>query len=176
MDMTTWSAKAITVVALLMWSFATSAQSLWQNTTYGMSLAEVQTSQPKAALSKKTGRLHDGSESLLERSDFELVNEKFKVLFYFREAKLTQVTLTLEHERDFHSVLLVFDQLTLALRAKYGEEKLRKLDTAGALKKASADWVNGGTNISLVALTVGNSPAVLNLNYQVRIAREAGKL
>lgn len=164
------------IVALLL-SFASSvtAQSLWQGTIYGMSLEQVKTVVPRAAPPAKPNRLADGSEELLRLEDVELVNKKFAASFYFRTGKLSQVTLSLEKGHSFHEAMLVFDSLTEALRAKYGHEINRGTEK-GVLNRANAEWLSGRTNINLIAISVGEGAAILNINYQIRVAREADKL
>ncbi|HTO07064.1 MAG TPA: hypothetical protein VMR86_08385 [Myxococcota bacterium] len=151
------------------------AQSLWGPTQYGMSVAQVRESVPGVLKSASPSKLGDGALGLLEKPGIALVGHTFTALFYFKGERLSQVTLTLAESSDFSSALLVFESLTDALRAKYGSEVSRKLNR-GFLSVADSTWVSGRTNLTLYLMAVGNSPATLNLNYQVRLAQESDKL
>ena len=154
-------------------------QALWGATYSGMPPSEV------LKVVDGAHKVENGStlgtkvkaKELLRIDDFRVVNESFKVLFYFADFKLVQVTLALKKERTFDLSLLVFEGLTETLRSKYGEEISRKIDTSNPfLKKAETNWVSGRTNINLLLFAVGSSTATLNLNYQTRLSKEADKL
>jgi hypothetical protein len=152
------------------------AQTLWGGTVYGMSLEQVKAAVPNAkSPNGKPGTLKGGAQEQLRVEDIEIVNQKFAASFYFLDGKLTQVTLSLSKPRSFEQTLLVFDRLTEALRAKYGQELNRQI-RRGDLNIAKATWLAGRTNISVVALSVGRNNASLNIAYQVRVAREGDKL
>lgn len=152
------------------------AQTLWHGTAYGMSVDDVEKVVPKAAPPPANpGHLGDGSEELLCLEGIELVNEKFTAKFFFKAKKLTQVTLSLQEGHTFDEALRVFNRLTEALRTKYGPELSRETHR-GMLNTAEAEWVSGRTNVNLTAMSVGGNDAILNVNYQVRLAKEADKL
>lgn len=162
---------------LLATAFCTNAQSLWNGTEYGMSLDQVKASLPHASSPAKPGNLADGAEELLRLEDIKLVNERFTASFYFKGGKLTQVTLSLAKRRPFNQTLLVFNQLTEALRAKYGQEISREIKRGGrGLNAADATWMSGRTNINVLTIGVGENDAILNINYQTRVAHDADKL
>jgi hypothetical protein len=140
-----------------------------------MTLTEVKAAVPKVVPPLKPNRLGDAAVELLRLEDVELVNKKFTASFYFKASKLSQVTLSLEKGHTFHAATLVFDALTEALRAKYGNEISRR-SKRGMLNLTEAEWLSGRTNINLIVLSVGETDATLNVNYQVRVAREADKL
>jgi hypothetical protein len=152
------------------------AQTLWHDTAYGMSVDDVKKVVPKAAPpATNPEHLADGSEELLRLEGIELVNQEFRASFFFKAKRLTQVTLSLQKDHTFDDALRVFNTLTEALRTKYGPEISRQTHR-GMLNTAQAEWVSGRTNVNLIALSVGENDANLNVNYQVRLAKEADKL
>ena len=64
----------------------------------------------------------------------------------------------------------------LATQGELSQYRILHFATHGLLNSAEASWQSGRTNISLVNIAVGTSDAALNLNYQVRTAKEADKL
>jgi hypothetical protein len=116
-----------------------------------------------------------GAVELLHLRNVEIANEKFTASFYFTSEKLTQVTLSLAKRRAFGQVLIVFKSLTEALRAKYGREISNDI-LRGPGNRATATWMSGSTNIGLYAVGIAEHDALLNINYQVRVARDAEKL
>lgn len=171
------SVYASAMFSILITGTSLCAQTLWQGAAYGMSVDEVRKVVPDAVPPRKDpGHLGDGSQELLRLDGIELVNKKFAASFFFKAKKLSQVTLSLQNGRSFDEALGVFDSLTEALRAKYGPEISRKIDRGRLLDTAKATWLLGGTNVSLFLMGVGKDYAVLNVNYQVRLAKEADKL
>jgi hypothetical protein len=152
------------------------AQTLCHGAAYGMTLDDVKKAVPEAAPPPtKPEHLGDGSEELLRLEGVQLVNEKFTARFFFKAKRLTQVTLSLQKDHTFDDALRVFNSLTEALRTKYGPEISRQTHR-GMLNTAEAEWVSGRTNVGLIAMSVGENDATLNVNYQVRLAEEADKL
>lgn len=166
----------LTVALIISISVPAKAQPLWGDTTSGMNPSQVIEIVKGSRLVQDGYTLESGARELIRLDDLNVVNESFDVRFYFLEQSLIQVTLGLNDERSFSSTLLVFDSLADALRSKYGKEISESIDNRSILKKAEANWVNGRTNINLLVLSVGNSPAILNLNYQIRLSEEADKL
>lgn len=152
------------------------AQEMWQGTKYGMSVNEVRAQVPAAVLATEESLLANGSAGKLVVPEFELVNEKFKVTFYFKDTKLTQVMLSLKEPRSYAAAMRVFNQLTEALRARYGKELSMASTDMGIMKTSKAEWLSGKTNIGTICTVVSDAPAILNLYYQMRIASEASKL
>jgi hypothetical protein len=153
-----------------------SAQSLWNGTNYGMSVDEVRATVPKAIAPDKPNRLADGAQELLRLTNVEIVGKTFDAQFFFRNGRLSQVTLSLEKGHTFHQATLTLNALSDALRAKYGREISHENDRTAALNRITATWLSGKTNINVLAIGVGDFDATLNVNYQMRIAREAEKL
>jgi len=167
--------RILALLSLLAIHVSASAQSLWSGTVHGMSPDQVKSIFTNAQTPDKPNILSSGAQELLRVENVEITNKKFTASFYFIAEKLIQVTLSLEKGHTFHSATLVFDSLTEALRAKYGQEISRDI-SRGALNKATATWMAGRTNINVITMSVGQSNALLNINYQVRVARDADKL
>jgi hypothetical protein len=153
------------------------AQVLWQGTEYGMTVAQVKVVVPGATTPEKGSAITGGAVELLRLSNIEVVRKPFDAKFFFKDERLVQVSLTLNEKLPFDSArTLAYDGLLEALRAKYGQELTSKNDKIGVLKSMDASWMSGRTNINLMLMGVADSPAVLNVNYQVRIAKDADKL
>ena len=167
--------RLLTAIALLAFHTLACAQSLWGGAEYGMTVEQVKSAIPNVTSPSTPSRLGDGAQELLRLESVEIVSKRFTASFYFIAGKVTQVTLSLEKGHTFQSAVLVFDSLTEALRAKYGREISRDIKR-GLLNRANATWMAGRTNINVLAMSVGESDAILNINYQVRVARDADKL
>jgi hypothetical protein len=150
------------------------AQVLWHGTSYGMTPEQVRAAAPSVESPANVDSLHDGSRGLLTIANVELVNEKFNAVFYFKEDKLTEVMLSLVRARPFPQVRLVFDSVKDALRSKYGPE-ISLSEGKSGLNSLTAIFKNGATNIDILAMSVGGSPALLNVIYQERLSSEASK-
>lgn len=162
-------------IVLALFSSLCNAQSLWNGTEYGMTVNQVTSRVPGASPPSTLGHLADGSEELLRLENIDIVGKLFSAAFFFKSERLVQVTLSLEKGNTFHSATLTFNSLVEALRSKYGNETSND-ELRGLLNKKSATWMSGRTNVNLLAIGVGQSDATLNVNYQVRVAREADKL
>lgn len=128
------------------------AQTFWNGTTYGMSVAQVKSKVPKASPpSSNPSHLKDGSVELLRLDGINLANDTFTASFYFQAQKLSQVTLSLDKGRSFQSAMLVFDSISDALRAKYGRELDRRV-TRGVLSQAESQWLSGRTQHHAVSV------------------------
>jgi hypothetical protein len=167
-------------LAVLMYVLATAhvcaAQTLWNGTTLGMSVDQVRKSVPNVHEPESApGSLGTGAKELLRLDDVELAGHTFHAAFYFLGRSLSQVSLVLDNPPSLHGAMLIFDSITDALRAKYGHE-LSKDTHPGLLAFTEAHWLSGRTNITLMASGVADNPAILNIIYQVRIAKDADKL
>jgi hypothetical protein len=147
------------------------AQWLWGVIKYGMSLEQVKTLVPNGTPASEPDYLADGSQELLRLENVKIVNTNFSAKFYFKTGKLSQVTLEWETGQTFESALLVFNSLTEAFRTKYGSEISREVKR----DRAEVTWVSGQTNINVIAISGGETNAILNVNYQLRVARDADK-
>lgn len=167
--------KVLALLLALVVSPQAHCQALWGKSAYGMTLSQVKEAYPEAVTADSPGTLHGGAKGTLTIQAYEVVNKKFNVIFYFKNDKLEQVVLACEKQSTFHSAMLVFDAVSDVLKAKYGPE-ISKDVKRGTLNMANAVWLSGKTNISLIAMSVGDADAMLNINYQVRISKDADKL
>jgi hypothetical protein len=141
-----------------------------------MSPEEVNILIPDAAEpSSQPGWLQDGANELLRVEHFDLLNEFFTASLYFKERKLSQVTLTLTGEKSFDSALRTFDSVSAALCSKYGQEVSRRVSNS-PFPSAQATWLCGRININVTVLSVATGHLVFNINYQATLAREADKM
>jgi hypothetical protein len=166
------------LISIVVISFANYAiaQQLWDGTSYGMSKDDVLKVVPGARIINDGDSLAGGAKELIRAEHIKIVNELFNAKFFFFRNKLDQVTLSLRDKAPFHKFLIIFNSLTEALRSKYGSELAFKIDKISLLKRAEATWMVGKTNINVLAMTVGDHPAILNINYQIRISKDAEKL
>ena len=171
------NARSLVIFSILtLLSLCCQAQTLWRETVVGMSPDEVRKLVPEAEPpAGKAGVLADGAVEILRVSQFELLGERFAASFYFKDEKLAQVTLALQGEKSFPAALSTFDSLSEALRTKYGSEISRRVSQT-PFPSANATWLSGRTNISATVFSVARGHLVFNVNYQVRVAREADKL
>ncbi|SMF82156.1 hypothetical protein SAMN06265365_14239 [Tistlia consotensis] len=157
-------------------SEAAGSVGLWGGTSFGMTEAQVRKAVPKALRPEDPGTLAGGTSELLRLSGITISGHSYTAHFYFTKGKLKQVTLSADQRRPFQLMKGVFDDLVVLLRAKYGKELTQKVETGQLSSSASADFLSGRTNVSMVLLGVEGTPAILNINYQARIAGEADKL
>lgn len=169
-----WGIIRVSMCLLLCWH--ASAQTLWQDTAYGMSVEEVRAVVPGAVSPTNPNSLQDGAEELLRLESFELVGEAFKGEFFFKDDKLVQVSFYLPEGYSANAGRRIFDSLTSALRAKYGQELSREVEENPGGRKAEATWLWGQTNIGLSLFSAGADFVLLKLEYQVKLVREADKL
>ena len=118
---------------------------------------------------------YGGARELVRVPKMEISAHEFSAKFYFLNRKLVQVTLSLAEQHSFESAHLVFTELVDLLRTEYGRE-LSFREAKGFMSRSVVEWISGYTNIDLLLLGVGNHPAILNVNYQNRVAGEAKKL
>lgn len=156
---------------------AAHAQVLWGGTEYGMTVDQVKAAVPKAVPPHMASHIKDAKEQL-QLEEIELVNKRFVASFYFADGKLVQVTLRLDSDRTPTGAALTFNSLTEALRAKYGQELAQdnKAGDRSALRLKNTTWLSGRTNITMTMLNIPGMDPVLNINYQVRLAKDADKL
>lgn len=167
-----WFRVALVGFAFLIGTTGGMAQQLWQAASYGMSVPQVKAAFPSAIeLDPSPGKtLRSGAVGLLEIKDVQIVGRPFAAVFFFLGGLLTQVSLS--HDGDPSSALNTFNELTAALRSKYGAEILRKTDmnrTYGFSGRSV--WSQGRTSIQLYG-AFGN----INIAYSVKLAEDADKL
>lgn len=154
---------------------AAQAQTLWTKAEYGMTEGQVKSTFPDVVTAAKPDHLYGGAVGTLVLPGIEVAGHSFHATFYFVSNKLTQVTLSLDDRAMFDTILITYKGVEEILRAKYGPEIQQQI-SRGNLNVAEASWLSGKTNINLFASGVSGDKASLNINYQVRLAKEAEKL
>ena len=141
------------------------AQALWQNTTVGMNLADVQKHYPAAVPPVSSpGLLGTGATEKLRLEGVEVARHRFHAQFFFKDDRLTQVTLELDDPPGFSGAEILFTSLVDQLRTKYGAEfSLHR--NRGVMPTILASW-HGETNINLICIGVVDHPATLNVIYR----------
>lgn len=147
---------------------------LWHGTRYGMSTKAVRHVLPHVVLTLHPSHLGDGSLELLHLDHIRIAQNDFTALFYFTDGKLTQVTLTVT-KKNFDELMPLYETIMDALRSKYGRE-LSYTVQRELLNRADATWMHGRTNINVLAMSVGQHEAQMNINYQLRVAQDADNL
>lgn len=161
-----WKPAAMAIV-LASLPCGASAQVLWQNVSVGMGKDEVARAQPSAVVDPKPDHLGDGASCDLKIPSLEIASNPYKVCFFFKGSKLVQVTLNALGEPSEAQ----YRSITTLLRAKYGQELSSGTNALGF----EANWLApDGVNISVIFFN--KYGALLNINYQVRIVSESGKL
>ena len=98
-------------------------------------------------------------------------------LVFLKDRKLDNVTLTLNDQKPFSSILPIYKRLAEVLQSKYGKELSDKGDPDAPIAKfAARSWMSGRTEISLFALGVRDTPASLTITYTINLSKEADKL
>ena len=151
------------------------AQALWSTTRSGMSLEDVRKVVPGTHAPSNPERFGDGTREYLRLDNVEVVGHPFSAHFYFKEGKLSQVTLGMKGKNSFTTTQEVFKLLSEPLRVKYGQE-ISHEEKSYPFPMAQATWMSGRTNINVVTLAVNPRDALLNINYQTRLAADVDKL
>jgi hypothetical protein len=81
------------------------AQELWSETSVGMTEDEVKAIVPNAVKPENPSTIEGGATELLRLEGVEVEKIPFNALFYFKEGKLLQVTLTVIDRRKFQDSL-----------------------------------------------------------------------
>lgn len=138
-------------------------------------MEEVRRTVPGVHTPSKPERLGDGTTEFLRLDDLRVVGHSFLAHFYFKGGGLVQVTLSLNGKNSFDTTVGVFRLLSEPLRAKYGRE-VSSEDKRSPLNVVQSTWMSGRTNISVLTMGIDPQDALLNVNYQTRIATEIDKL
>ncbi len=147
---------------------ALNAQTLWQNTTAGMTVQQVRAAQPEATTVAHPDQLYNGATCELKLKNYSVAANTYDVCFYFKDLRLIQVTLGFLGEPTRAN----YDDLVLLLTAKYGPPLHETPDSIGR----SAYWIlPGGANVALTYIDERSIP-LININYQLRVASESSKL
>lgn len=172
------SISRVAVVLLLLCAVVQArAQTLWQATQYGMSVEEAALAVPgSVAPLDRPATLATGAVEKLRLDGYEVAQQKFRVVLFFRENRLEQVTLSLQDQIPYRSSRLVYESLREALNSLYGPVEEKPETRSSVMGMRQGDWRSGRTNISLLTLGIADLPATLNVNYQVRVAMDADRL
>ncbi|HHP7874303.1 hypothetical protein C7G98_05265 [Acinetobacter baumannii] len=156
-----------TFILSVMFSTSTFCQIIWQKAGKGMTVAQVKKNFPKAQIVQPTDgtTLGDGAVRLLELSDYDINNFKFDAFFYFKDAKLIQVTLK---AKDSENQALVYKKMVETFRMKYGEETSTNNMSIGQEKL----WMTKDRTQITVSLMGGD----MNIYYSARIENELNKI
>lgn len=145
------------------------AQTLWQNVHFGMSIGDVRAAQPTANTQAVPSKMGNGATCELKISSTDVGTDTYNVCFFFKDEKLLQVTLSANDDpsqRQYETVIAL-------LKSKYGNELSQRRMALGY----EADWLlPSGTSINVMFLDFGDSPNVLEVSYQTRLANAARSL
>jgi hypothetical protein len=166
---------------LLALSFnAQAAETLWGGSYYGMTPTDLKKVYRSAITPPKlTSTFEDGTTNLFVLNDYEIAKHKFDINFFFKNNSLTEVMFILQKEKNTFDIIDFYDQITLMLRLKYGNEIENKIEKNALYYFARKTWINReGLNIMLVTFLIkGNKgKPIFNIVYQYRISKEARKL
>ena len=170
-------AKVAMLLALLFLVPQVQAQTLWQATKFGMTVEEAAIAVPGSTPPiDKPATLATGAVEKLRLDGYEVAQQRFRVVLFFRGDQLEQVTLALQDQMSYPSTRLLYERLREALNSLHGpvEEKPETRNSVMGLRQG--DWRSRRTNISLLTVGIGDHPATLNINYQVRVAKDADRL
>lgn len=151
------------------------AQALWGGTKGGMSPAEVQAVRPAAVSvdASKVGPIK-GDQGLLREAPIDVAGMAFAATMYFRDGKLTQVSLNNVDGAPIPDGLDAYNRLVEALVSKYG--KPIKSSRSSDLGTSGSDtWISNDLTITSVIFQFGAQPTI-NVNYSHRAAENAKNL
>lgn len=171
-------ARALLIATVtLIGSLPIPAQTLWQDTTFGMPIDAVRLAVPGAESPQgKPNTLNGGAVELLRLDNVSILSRRWAASFFFLDSKLVQVNLTTDDpslQKD--TIGFVYRDLLDTLRAKYGRELSARNDRGLGIDQASASWFSNGTNIN-ASLFASPNYSSINIAYQVRMSKDAGKL
>lgn len=171
-----WLAYAALFVAILGRCASANAQTLWHETTLGMSVDQVRSAVPAAQAvdpspsTTITSGLNAGAEKRLHVPEFDLAGAPFTGSFYFKDGALVAVTL-----RSMDASRSAFNSIVESLRSKYGRElsddvRGGRLGTSGTMK-----WAAGRTTIALSLFDLSAGTTIL-IQYSAALAVLSDKL
>jgi hypothetical protein len=167
-------------LALCALPLCASGQALWQKTSYGMTLKQVQAVVPQAAVPKEPSHLNGNVLEHLRIENYAVVGKPFVVRFYFEADKLVQVMLEALKEDSLIEYSSTFDALAEVLRAKYGVERSKKNRDNSLSMIHESTWVDGKTDITLLLTSAGDTSSgaftLLNVVYSTNLSKEAERL
>ena len=146
---------------------------LWQGSEVGMTIAQVKALFPNAHAPKsEPDQIAGWRKGLLVLDDIELVNNKFKAIFFFgKEEKLSVVFVDLDENVIDTLALTIFDSLYDVLKLKYGPEFNNEESNNYGMYDKTVTWVSGRTHIQLFT-----NKENVRVIYDERLANEADKI
>ena len=149
------------------------AQTLWQNTEYGMSVEEIQKLFPSSFIPDPPDKYFDVIEQL-RLNDYIVVNENFYVSFLFKDNELRHVILTCQNLPNKTRGQLIFNNLEQSLTAQYGTPfSTKKADSMLGASMWDCNWLLGRTDIGLHYISIRDDTINLSVVYKIQIMEEA---
>lgn len=150
------------------------AQSLWGNTSAGMSVDDFRHAYPEAVEINHEPTRRGGTSDYLQLQNINIADQSFTASFFFREHLLDTVVLQ-PNTKDPALMSALADTLRDALTQKYG--------AASGQREIHGDFANGkvwtwskdGTTVSLELLSI-SKPISLQVRYDAKAARAANQL
>lgn len=164
---------AFAFVVLLAATGSAFAQSLWQHTKAGMSVAEVKALYPDAQAGSK--RAVNGATEDLRLGDYAIVDRRFSVGFWFGAGRLERVILEAAEADSAGRAanLATYAKLLGLLSDKYGSSNCQIVHSTTLLQ--SCGWTTPTSKIDLVYVDIGDQPVLLNIYYRARNAEGGGR-
>ncbi|MGN7918757.1 hypothetical protein [Lysobacter sp. 22409] len=166
------------LLAMAMWLAGSPvhAQTLWNDIQVGTSLRTIEHRFPAAARPASPTSLGDGSRELLRLSNVTAQGHSFHALFFFKQNKLTQVSLELQEKGGAIFALQTFRDMKGAFEAKYGapdgeqDQNFNAPNGTGTFRSAS--WRSERTLITLSYAVAAGELVVLNVAYRLAAERK----
>jgi hypothetical protein len=159
--------RTFVLAALLACAQAAQAQALWQGLTTGMTEEEARRVMPAAQPVKvPTTKMMTGAQSKLQVPGQEFQGKTFEATLFFLGDRLSDVQLLHVAAVDAAQGRAAYNELLLALRAKYGQEQR----TANQRTVSEAAWAADGMVVTLLGYYEAGS-TVINLTFSGRPGR-----
>jgi hypothetical protein len=164
------------LLALLLATLApfANAQSLWGQTTLGMSVVDLRQAYPEAVEIQHEPTRRGGTSDYWQLKT-DIAGESFTVSFFFREHRLdSAIVAPVTTDPAKRSTLV--STLRQALTQKYGAVANQQ-DIQGTFSQGTVwSWIKDGATISLELLTVMGEPISLQVRYDAKAAKAAEQL
>jgi hypothetical protein len=161
--------KGVLFVVFLVPGYFGYAQTLWQNSQYGMTAEQVKGVYPNAISVTGGNFADDGSEELLKISEVMISNEPFSAGFFFKNNKLTCVKLSPNAKYTRDQCARVYTLLERSLAVKYGNPIGMGSGVRWNRRTEHTTWVSEGVNVFLSKEFVGRR-TTLELLYRSEAA------
>ena len=166
--------KPILILLLLVFAPITQAQTLWDNASVGMSVADLLHTYPEAVEIIHEPTRRGGVSDYWQLKNINIASQPFTASFYFREHRLDSVILQ-PVTRDPAVLSTLVETLRDALIQKYGAIASHQ-ETHGEYAHGNAwFWSKEGTTVSLEMISIGK-PMSLQVRYDAKAAQAAKQL